>query len=128
MSRIEYQSSASKKLSPCFSSPPPTAEPSYRRKHAINAQIADLDTEISGYDEDIRQIKALRALRVNARNELLEELQRTRAISATKGKGKGRATQDGIDYTLDGFDWSHELEVQMKKVFGIDGFRLCQRG
>jgi ATP-dependent DNA helicase Q1 len=42
-------------------------------------------------------------------------------------KGKGKARQDGIDYTLE-FDWSYELKARMKKVFGIDNFRLCQQG
>jgi len=42
-------------------------------------------------------------------------------------KGKGKAKQDSIDYTLE-FDWSYELKARMKKVFGINNFWLSQPG
>jgi ATP-dependent DNA helicase Q1 len=132
MSRIEYQSSVSKRAVPSSSTATAaSAEPSYlATKHALDVQIANLEAEISGYDEEIKQMKALRAIRVNEREKLVEQRQHHHHhhySRAQKEKGKERA-QDGIDYTFDGFDWSHELEAQMRKVFGINSFRLCQRG
>jgi hypothetical protein len=93
----------------------------------LNSQISVLDSEIEEYDRDIKKLQDLRATHVTEKNVLLKELQQvqTRVVC---GKGKGSASHVGIDYTIDGFDWSEELKVRMKKVFGINSFRLCQQG
>ena len=35
---------------------------------------------------------------------------------------------DSIDYMGQDFEWSKQLRSKLKRVFGIDDFRLCQKG
>jgi hypothetical protein len=59
--------------------------------------------------------------------ELRRELKQQ--LSGADKKGKGKAKDVGIDYGHDtGFEWGKALKGQMKRVFGIDNFRLCQEG
>lgn len=37
-------------------------------------------------------------------------------------------TQDSINYMEREFQWSKQLKSKLKKIFGIDDFRLCQKG
>ncbi|KZT18931.1 ATP-dependent DNA helicase [Neolentinus lepideus HHB14362 ss-1] len=61
---------------------------------------------------------------VGQRRSLVQQLNQSRiARSAAGPSGK-----DCIDYNTTNFEWTHELKARMKKVFGIDNFRLCQRG
>lgn len=59
--------------------------------------------------------------------ELRRELKQQLSGGADK-KGKGKAKDVGIDYGHDAFEWAKALKGQMKRVFGIDNFRLCQEG
>jgi ATP-dependent DNA helicase Q1 len=107
-------------------------EPSYLRKQALNAQLSGIESEIREIDQEIKDRKEIRSdlLRQKADIEKqIKEVQPTRngTTGALDKKGKGKARQDGIDYMLE-FDWSYELKARMKKVFGIDNFRLCQQG
>lgn len=97
----------------------------------MNEQIADIDAEISGYDEDIRKLRELRALRMIDKKKLVDELQGMLSggrMSQTVATGGGKTTQAGIDYDVDGFDWSQQLKSRMKTIFGINNYRLCQQG
>ena len=126
LSREEYQSS---------SAPGPSRsvdEPSYLRKQNLNGELNKIEREISDIDHDIRNLRDLRSDLLQQKVEIekkLGEVQPTRydTNGAMDRKGKGKARQDGIDYTLE-FDWSYELKARMKKVFRIDNFRLCQQG
>jgi hypothetical protein len=42
------------------------------------------------------------------------------------GNSSARASAGFIDYSAE-FDWTQELKQQMKQVFDIDDFRLCQK-
>ncbi|KAJ6574968.1 P-loop containing nucleoside triphosphate hydrolase protein [Mycena capillaripes] len=99
--------------------------PTYQRKQQLNQEIAKLDAELAQIDEEISGLRALRALRSQERQKLLDEHER--ASAPVNSKGKGKAT-GGTDYSTDDFPWSGELKQQMKKVFKIDNFRLCQQG
>jgi ATP-dependent DNA helicase Q1 len=101
--------------------------PHHRTQQALNEQISQIDAEICGFDQDIKELNALRALRVAEKDALLEKL-RLIQNRGHEGKGKRKMPQGGIDYFLEDFDWSEELKVRMKKVFGINSFRLCQQG
>ncbi|KAJ3823997.1 P-loop containing nucleoside triphosphate hydrolase protein [Lentinula raphanica] len=47
----------------------------------------------------------------------------------TRGAGSSRkARVDAIDYEKNRFQWDASMEDKMKSVFGIQSFRLCQRG
>ena len=38
------------------------------------------------------------------------------------------ATSDSINYMEQEFEWSKQLKSKLKRIFGIDDFRLCQKG
>ncbi|KAJ7932543.1 ATP-dependent DNA helicase [Mycena leptocephala] len=99
--------------------------PTYQRKGELNQEIAKLDAELKNINDDISKLRELAALRSQERQKLLDELERASAPANAKGKGKAIG---GTDYSLDDFPWSGELKMQMKKVFKIDNFRLCQQG
>ncbi|KAJ7293437.1 P-loop containing nucleoside triphosphate hydrolase protein [Mycena rebaudengoi] len=99
--------------------------PSFIRKQELNREISQLDAEMVKYQDEIGQLQALLALRREDRQRLVDELEWTAA--PINGKGKAKATQ-GVDYSEDDFEWSGGLKMQMKKVFGINNFRLCQQG
>jgi ATP-dependent DNA helicase Q1 len=106
-------------------------ESSYIRKRALKQDIASLDAEITSFRSEITQLEEQCKLRTEDKRRLMQELkaldQHPETVSRDGGhKGKGRAIE-GIDYTID-FDWSKELKAKMKKVFGINEFRLCQKG
>jgi hypothetical protein len=43
-------------------------------------------------------------------------------------RGKGKAAASGINYLQDEFEWDGGVNAKLKAVFGINSFRLCQRG
>jgi hypothetical protein len=108
------------------------AQPWYAREQALKKELASIRAEIAEYDDEIIKTQELRALRVEVEQTLVEQLQslqqrRREGAGATDGKGKGKSKAAGeIDYDGD-WDWSQHMQVKMRKVFGIDGFRLCQR-
>ncbi|KAJ7492759.1 ATP-dependent DNA helicase [Mycena latifolia] len=97
----------------------------YLRKQELNKQVSALDAELAKIHEDISQLKAFYTARAEHRQELLDELERLSAPVNAKGKGKAAG---GTDYSAEDFPWSDGLKAQMKKVFGIKNFRLCQQG
>lgn len=127
LSRSEYSSLQSQSSQNPGPSRITDSVPHHRTQQALNEQISQIDAEICGFDQDIKELNALRALRVAERDALSEEL-RLIQNRGHEGKGKRKMPQGGIDYFLEDFDWSEELKVRMKKVFGINSFRLCQQG
>lgn len=106
----------------------PAAGPSYLRKQIVTGQLSKIEEEISSIDDDITKLKAARSLLILDRERILKELKGTQSAPVLSDrKGKGKAT-GGIDYQGGKFDWDEVLKVRMKKVFGIDNLRLCQRG
>lgn len=84
-----------------------------------------MDAELAGIKEEISQFKALYTLRAEERQKLLDQLEQASAPLNAKGKGKASG---GTDYGVEDFPWAGVLNSKMKKVFGIDNFRLCQQG
>ncbi|KAH0834694.1 P-loop containing nucleoside triphosphate hydrolase protein [Lanmaoa asiatica] len=126
MSRFEYRED-----SEIAEAPKELGQPSYLRKHEMNARLSSLESEIRGVDEQIEQLKALRQRLLEEKQEIMRQNKMVSTVRSTgnatvNGKGKARATGT-IDYTID-FDWDLQLKGTMKKVFGIASFRLCQQG
>ena len=42
--------------------------------------------------------------------------------------GSSGAVSDSINYMEQKFEWSRQLKSKLKRIFGIDDFRLCQEG
>ncbi|KAJ7650971.1 P-loop containing nucleoside triphosphate hydrolase protein [Roridomyces roridus] len=82
----------------------------HTRRQGLNREIAGLDVEINNIQKDICQMKDLLLLRQEHKQKLIEQV------------------GGGIDYTESDFEWSGELKTQLKTVFNIDDFRLCQEG
>jgi ATP-dependent DNA helicase Q1 len=97
------------------------------RKNAdMRGRIAELDAELIGLKADKISIENQIALRLQEKEKLERQLvQSSRARVDPKGKGK---VSQGINYATSDFVWSGSLKARMKAVFGINDFRLCQRG
>lgn len=121
MSRLEDQPSPSSRPGPSNYQ----AGPMYARKQELNREIAGVDAELGNIQSEISRLKEYLTQRSQDREKLLQELEELSASSRSKGKSKATG---GIDYTADDFEWSGELKNQLKKVFKIDNFRLCQQG
>jgi len=126
MSRFEYQKDLG-----VAEAPKESEQPSYLRKHEMNARLSALESEIKGVDEQIEQLKGLRQSLLQEKQEMMRQNKmlssaQSAGNTAVSGKGKARADR-AIDYTIE-FDWNHQLKGTMKKVFGITDFRLCQQG
>ncbi|KAG8216338.1 ATP-dependent DNA helicase [Butyriboletus roseoflavus] len=126
MSRYEYHKGFG-----IAETPKESGQPSYLRKHEMNARLSAVDIEIKGVDEQIEQLKALRQNLLQERQEMMREnktISNAQSTGNTTANGKGKARASGtIDYTIE-FDWNPQLKSTMKKVFGIASFRLCQQG
>ena len=93
----------------------------------IQSRMEELDSEIRGCREDIARIQE----HIDRCLQEKKQLETRLGQSSTRltSKGKGRAI-DGtlINYSEADFEWLPALRRQMKAVFGIRDFRLCQRG
>ncbi|KAF9261337.1 ATP-dependent DNA helicase [Marasmius fiardii PR-910] len=103
---------------------PPTS--SHARQQELKSQISQLEVEITNYEKDIRELEAARQSCIDNRNTLKEELNNIITQSYGNRNGKGKAT--GRNFFEDEFPWRHSMLAQMKSVFGISSFRLCQEG
>jgi len=98
--------------------------PMLAKKQQLKERLAQFDAEIKGYEDEIKSIRALVALRKEERQGILKELESITPFAATS-RNKAAA---GIEYGREEFEWSRGLKAKMKSVFGINDFRLCQRG
>ncbi|KDR76542.1 hypothetical protein GALMADRAFT_120706 [Galerina marginata CBS 339.88] len=101
------------------------AAESDRKNAKLRSRIAELDAEVLGHREDISEIENRISLCLHEREDLERQLAQSRPHLDPKGKGKA---QVGINYSTEEFDWSGALKARMKAVFGINDFRLCQKG
>ncbi|THU95817.1 ATP-dependent DNA helicase [Dendrothele bispora CBS 962.96] len=135
-SRLEYEASTSDDTLavPSAASSSSTSYSAIDSKLTLlNRETAQISAEITGYEEDIRKLRALISVRreeltkKNAEVEVLKERKYDTLHSGQRegGKGKGKG---GIDYGLAGFPWVNGMKAKMKQVFGIEEFRLCQQG
>ncbi|EIN09098.1 ATP-dependent DNA helicase [Punctularia strigosozonata HHB-11173 SS5] len=107
---------------------------SFNQKHALKTEINKLDSELREIDAQIAQLKATRGTIVTQRENKLKEYEslqsdsfRPSANASHNGISDAKATSSTtIDYASSDWDWTPQLRRAMKKVFGIDDFRLCQ--
>lgn len=109
-------------------------EPSYLAKTRIQNRIGALDSEIASIEDDIAQLAKVKSDLLKEKRELQSELDsvdskrfKTRHDDNFATPGNTKQKENTIDY-MEEFDWSSPLKIQMKRVFGIDSFRLCQEG
>jgi len=76
------------------------------------------------------QIEKWDATRQLHSNEI-RELKREIASLDEQGQrqlGSSNVISDSIDYLEQDFEWGRQLKSKLKRIFGIDDFRLCQKG
>ncbi|PPQ71505.1 hypothetical protein CVT24_006469 [Panaeolus cyanescens] len=89
----------------------------------LHSQIAEMEMLIEGFDAEIAQLQHQKQLHLTKKKDLENRLQALKRFSSY-----GRAGEQTINYQTDTFAWDEGLKARMKAVFGIDNFRLCQRG
>ncbi|KAF8873216.1 P-loop containing nucleoside triphosphate hydrolase protein [Mucidula mucida] len=90
-------------------------------RRAILKKIHDCDVDIEEMDKQILELKRFR------QQKLDDKAQFTRQLNGLDSVASG-STQRTTNYNTADFPWSGALEKTMKDVFGIQKFRLCQRG
>ncbi|KAL4258185.1 ATP-dependent DNA helicase [Pleurotus pulmonarius] len=103
------------------------------RRKDLQKRIAGIESEIQSYDEELRKIQDVRALRMREKGDLEDQLEalRQQNIFGVGGNPQGKGKQplkDVLDYGSDDFQWVPQLKTKLQKVFGIQNFRLCQQG
>lgn len=77
-----------------------------------------------------RQIRALQTTLKplkTKRAAMSREIEQSKALSRNTSVAGGLAAPDNsVDYGTAAFPWTQGMKDRMKKVFGIDNFRLCQ--
>lgn len=97
-----------------------------------------ISSEIHSIDESIADLQRVRSHLISQREQAQYELEAlsnssrnllppTSITSTDKGKQKMAGGGGTIDYTQE-FDWSEALKANMKAIFKINSFRLCQEG
>ena len=83
--------------------------------------------DLANAEVQIEKWKATRQLHSNEIKDLKREIAALDAQDQYQ-PGSNGAVLDSIDYMGQDFEWSKQLKSKLKKVFGIDDFRLCQKG
>lgn len=94
------------------------------RQAGIEQRIRDINAEIAECENQIARETARQKSLQQQREHLRAQIPLS-APAPAPGKGKGRSRT--VDF-FDRFDWSDELILRAREVFGIEKFRLCQEG
>jgi len=102
------------------------------RKLDLERQIAEIDADVFGIKNTIEHLNAQLTVKGVQREQLVMKLrevqQRGSGVTSTTKRADGIDKFKGIDYMDGEFDWVGGLKARMRSVFGINEFRLCQRG
>jgi ATP-dependent DNA helicase Q1 len=76
------------------------------------------------------QIEKWKATRQRDSNEIEKLKGEIAALDAQNQPqlGSSSVMSDSINYMEQDFNWSKQLKSKLKRIFGIDDFRLCQKG
>lgn len=103
----------------------------WAQKQDIKRRIAEMDADILGIKENIKTLNTQLRSKEDQRERMLRtlhDLERASHSGAVQSGTKAGQAQQGINYMDGHFDWMGGLKARMRSVFGIDDFRLCQRG
>lgn len=101
-------------------------QPFMRKDAHIRAQIAECDAEMNVLREDIIALQNQLDVHAQQKAKLVAQLEQSQGQGSLAAGGKAR--QQGTNYAEGTFDWDDALKKRMKAIFGIDEFRLAQRG
>jgi ATP-dependent DNA helicase Q1 len=91
-----------------------------RRLEVTQRDLADAEQQIDKW-------KATRQLHFDEITELKKEISVLDAEDKRQ-PGSSSSMSDSINYMEQEFEWSKQLKLKLKRIFGIDDFRLCQKG
>jgi type I site-specific restriction endonuclease len=102
----------------------------------IDARRAELLRRLEVAQRDLtyaeEQVEKWRATRQLHSDEIKELRKQVSALNAEHQPqiGLSRATSGSAltNYMEQEFEWSKQLKSKLKRIFGIDDFRLCQKG
>lgn len=115
----------------------------WAQKQELKRRIAEMDADILGLKESIKSLNTQLLSKQDQREIMVRMLRDIEKASysgvpnqpdtvatgsGVKGKGRAGQTQQGINYMDGEFAWMGGLKARMRNVFGINEFRLCQRG
>lgn len=108
---------------------------SYNKIRDLEEQNTRDLAEIRELNDTIRKAELARKSLQDAMRERERELDALRqharggAVAVAKPRqGTSAPRGTSIDYSSPDFEWGAQMKAQMKKVFGINAFRLCQEG
>lgn len=83
--------------------------------------------DLADAEEQIEKWKANRQLHSDKIKELVKQISALSAEDLPQ-PGSTSAISESIDYMEQEFEWSKQLKLKLRRIFGIDDFRLCQKG
>ena len=90
--------------------------------------LRQLDAEITEVRKQIADLQAYLATKESQRRVLSQKLANERS-QARGGFAQANGPKGNqVNYATTAFPWTQGMKDRMKKVFKIDGFRLCQEG
>ncbi|RXW14016.1 hypothetical protein EST38_g11839 [Candolleomyces aberdarensis] len=90
----------------------------------LKERIRLLEADVHQYNKDIEDLTKVR----DSKASQLEELKRQLRSRHYRPNTTATRSETGINYQQGFFDWDKHLLKKSKDVFGIEKFRLCQRG
>ena len=97
------------------------------RQADLQRRLEVTQRDLANAEEQIEKWKATRQLHSDEMKELKKQ------ISALDSEdqlqlGSSGAMPELVNYMEQEFEWSKQLKLKLKRIFGIDDFRLCQKG
>ena len=90
------------------------------------ANLRKLDEEIADVDKQVTTLQSyLQSLKVK-RLALSQNMAKAKSALYAARNDESPTQGDKCNYATSSFPWVHSMKDQMKRVFGIDNFRLCQ--
>jgi ATP-dependent DNA helicase Q1 len=92
-----------------------------------DAQLQQMDAEITSVEHQLADLRALHATLVADRNTFLRE-RKARAARTPATTAQTKVPSETVDYTTRDWAWSDEIKAMAKDVWAIESFRSLQEG
>ena len=100
------------------------------RREEISGLMKTNTEEMQSIERDILRLEELKRTLLRERTEYSQELRamgtRVRKPAGVDISGKNRGVEN--DYEVEEFGWAGKMKRAMKDVWGIENYRLCQKG
>lgn len=101
--------------------------PGKRAELSSNQRLRSLQEELEAVQAQIRDLRRLeKTLNADIESERARSASSSRPATQVHGVARPSQHNGPVDYTKVGWDWSQRMKQTMKRVWGIESFRLCQ--